>query len=248
MTGRWITVSLVALALAGCHKKEAAKPPTPPTMAETPATPPTTTATTTTTTTETPQQPPPSDVPATPPVDPTATVPTPPAPGVTPVTSPDAPPTLVPSKPIRMVLRPVVRAAPAPSAPAPAASSAPIRIGPSVGARPGGRPPPIKSPIQVKAERDILGLWTEQKSHSAIVNFTSDGRVTYVEKITDTPKWTGRWRAGSDGVVVFTLAMAGATSSLEYSAYPTASKIMAIAPHWTKEWGGSGQYAYERLQ
>lgn len=271
MTGRWMTVGLCALALAACHKKEAAKPPAP--TAETPATPATTATTTTTTTettpaatTETPAAP--ADVPATPPVDPTATVPTPPPPGVTPVTSPNAPPRLVPLKPLRVIMRPIKPAptasapasapapAPAPAAspapaPAKAAPAAPIRIGGSTSGasgRPGGRPPPPpKSPVQVKAERDILGLWTQQKSHE-IVNFTSDGRVTYVEKITDKPKWTGSWRAGADGVVVFTLSMPGATSSLEYSAYPTASNIMAIAPHFTKEWGGEGQYAYERLQ
>jgi hypothetical protein len=166
---------------------------------------------------------------------------------VTPVTSPEAPPTLVPLKPIRMPLRPI-RVAPAPSTPAATGPSGAAPSRPIIGVRPGGRPLPIKTAIQAKAERDILGLWTEQKRHNAVVNFTLDGKVTYVEKITDKPVWTGRWKAGTDGVVLFTLAMPGANGSLEYSAYPTASNIMAIAPHWTKEWGGSGQYAYERMK
>jgi|GEM_PF-3051403 len=225
MTGRWITVGLCALALAACHKKEAEKPPAP--KVETPATPPAAPPTTATTTETTQTTTPPVDTPATPPPaagDATATVPTPPAPGETPTTTPDAPATFVPPKVIKLPPRP------------------PIRLPPGAVIR------PAKTQAQTKAERDILGLWVEQKRHNAILNFTTDGAVAYREKITDTPKWTGHWKAGSDGVVQFDLAMAGANGGLQFSAYPTAAQIMAVAPHWTKEWGGSGQYAYERMK
>jgi hypothetical protein len=226
MTGRWITVSLVALALAGCHKKEDAKPPPPTSTAETaqppaaavvPATPATTTTPTTTPTT--------APAPAT---ETAATEPTPPAPGVTPVTTPDAPRSFVPTKPLKMAMR----------------SSAMV-----MAPRAGGRPPPIrpvKSKTQLKAERDVLGLWTEQKNHS-VINFTVDGRVTYVDKITDKPVWKGDWKAAPDGSVEFGLAMPGATGSIQYTAYPTSASIMAVAPHWIPEWGASGQYAFEKM-
>ena len=211
MTGRWITVSLVALALAGCHKKEAAKPPPP--TAETPAPPPAPAVT--------PVTPPPA---AEPPADVTVTEPTPPAPGVTPTTTPDAPPSFVPAKPIR-VIRP------------------PVKV---IAVKPGVKI--VKTQAQVKAEHDVLGLWIEQKRRNSVLNFTVDGKVTQVEKITDKPLWKGEWKAGADGSVQFGLAMEGATSSLQFTAYPTAASIMAVAPHWTKEWGGSGQYAYEKMK
>ncbi|MBO9558241.1 MAG: hypothetical protein J7515_06590 [Caulobacter sp.] len=250
MTGRQITVGitvgLCALALAGCHKKAAEKPPAP--KAETPATPP-----------STPSVAPPTEAPATPPadtgaatpsttppsatVDPTGLTPTPPTPGVTPTTTADAPPTFVPIKPIRVLPKAVIKLAPrtpgqtvtgGPAADQTASQRPPIRIG--------------KTAAQAKAEKDILGLWIEQKHRDMILNFTTDGAVAYREKITDTPQWTGHWKAGADGVVQFDLGFKGAQGGLQFSAYPTAAQIMAIAPHWTKEWGGSGQYAYERMK
>jgi hypothetical protein len=98
MTARWITVSLVALALAGCHKKEAAKPPAPPTTAETPApavapTPAPTPVVTPPTTSE-------------PVAGPPATEPAPPPADVTPATPPATPPAATPTKPLRPVIRP----------------------------------------------------------------------------------------------------------------------------------------------
>jgi type IV secretory pathway VirB10-like protein len=216
MTGRWITVSLVALAMAGCNKKEADKPPPPTTEAPTaPPTAPVTPPVTAPVPTET--------VPA---AETPAGVPAPPPPGVTPTTTPDAPPTFLPAKPLRPVIRPT---------PNMAAMARPnLKI--------------AKTPAQLKAERDVLGLWIEQKRNKSILNFTLDGKVTYVEKITEKPLWTGKWKAGSDGVVAFDLAMEGATSSLQFAAYPTAANIMAVAPHWTREWAGSGQYAYVRMK
>jgi hypothetical protein len=214
MTGRWITVSLVALALAGCHKKEAAKPPPPKT--ETPA-PPETTVTPPATTAPAVTEPTASE--------PVAGAPPPPAPGVTPTTTPDAPPAFVPVKPLRPVIRPPIKVVP-------------LRPGLKV----------VKSKAQLKAEHDVLGLWIEQKRRNSVLNFTVDGKVTQVEKITDKPLWKGEWKADQDGAVQFGLAMDGATSSLRYTAYPTSANIMAVAPHWTKEWGGSGQYAFERMR
>lgn len=214
MTGRWITVSLVALTMAGCNKKEADKPPPPTT--EAPA-PPTATVTPPVT------APPPTEpAPAAPPVD----EPPPPAPGVTPATTPDAPPTFLPAKPLRPVLRPTPKMA--------AVAKPNLKI--------------AKTPAQLKAERDVLGLWIEQKRNKSILNFTLDGKVTYVEKITDKPLWKGHWKAYPEGLVRFDLAMDGATSSLQLTAYPTSANIMAVAPHWSREWGGSGQYAYVRMK
>ena len=257
MTGRWITVGLCALALAACHKKEAAKPPAP--TAETPAAPPATPPAAPTT--ETPATPPAdttATTPETPPpaaVDPTGITPTPPPPGVTPTTTADAPPTFVPLKPIRVLPKAVIKLPPKNPGPTVTGGAGPDQAASqSAGGRPppvGQRPPPIrigKTAAQTKAEKDILGLWIEQKNRKDILNFTTDGAVAYREKITDTPKWTGHWKAGADGVVQFDLAMKGANGGLQFSAYPTAAQIMAIAPHWTKEWGGSGQYAYERMK
>ena len=216
MTGRWITVSLVALALAGCHKKEADKPPPPKT--ETPAPPVVTTPPPTTPTTAT--EPPPATA------EPTADTPAPPTPGVTPVTTPDAPPAFVPTTPLRPVIRPTPNMA--------AAVRPTLKI--------------AKTAAQLKAEHDVLGLWIEQKRRSSVLNFTFDGKVTYVEKITDKPLWTGKWKAGPDGVVAFELGMEGSSGGLQYAAYPTAANIMAVAPHWTKEWRGSGQYAFVKMK
>lgn len=238
MTGRWITVGLCALALAGCNKKEADKPPPP--KAETPATPPATTPTT-------PPVTPPAETPVTPPVtpppaavEPTGVTPAAPTPGVAPTTTADAPATFVPVKPVK-VLPKVIKLPP----------RQPGQGTDQAASRAAGQRPPIrigKTAAQLKAEKDILGLWIEQKRRNAILNFTLDGAVAYREKITDTPKWAGTWKAGPDGVVQFGLAYQGANSSLQFSAYPTAAQIMAVAPHWTKEWGGSGQYAYERMK
>lgn len=214
MTGRWITVSLVALALAGCHKKEAAKPPPPKT--ETPTSPPAPAVV------PTPTPPPATTEPAV--SESVADTPAPPAPGVTPTTTPDAPATFVPTKPLRpIVLRPPIRAVPL-------------------------RPGLVKSKAQLKAEHDVLGLWIEQRRRNSVLNFTVDGKVTQVEKITDKPLWKGEWKADQDGAVQFGLGLDGATGSLRYTAYPTSANIMAVAPHWTKEWGGSGQYAFERMR
>ncbi|WP_165190666.1 hypothetical protein [Caulobacter soli] len=214
MTGRWITVSLVALAMAGCHKKEAAAPPP---KTETPAPPPAPAVVTAPATPPTATQP----VAETP-----ATEPPPPPSGVTPTTTPDAPPTFLPAKPLRPVIRP---------APGMAAAVRPnLKI--------------AKTPAQLKAERDVLGLWIEQKRNRAVLNFIIGGKVTYVEKITDKPVWVGKWRAGPDGVVAFDLGKEGTTSGLQFAAYPTAANIMAVAPHWTREWAGSGQYAYVRMK
>lgn len=215
MIGRWIAVSLVALALAGCDKKEADNPPPPkpdtPTAPTAAVTPPATTPVPTETAAagETP-----------------VGEPTPPTPGVTPTTSPDAPPTFLPTKPLRPAVRPT---------PSLAAVARPnLKI--------------AKTPAQLKAERDVLGLWIEQKRNKSVLNFTLGGKVTYVEKITDTPVWVGKWRAGPDGVVAFDLGKEGTTSGLQFAAYPTAANIMAVAPHWTREWAGSGQYAYVRMK
>ncbi|KQZ06373.1 hypothetical protein ASD21_01710 [Caulobacter sp. Root1455] len=95
MTGRWITVSLVALALAGCHKKEAAKPPPP--KVETPA-PPTA----------------PAVVPATPPAESTTTTSTTPPPTPEPVVeTPVAPtPATEPTPPKPAGVRPPIRIVP----------------------------------------------------------------------------------------------------------------------------------------
>ena len=106
----------------------------------------------------------------------------------------------------------------------------------------------VKTKAQLKAEHDVLGLWIEQRRRNAVLNFTVDGKVTQVEKITDKPLWKGEWKADQDGAVQFGLALDGANGSLRYTAYPTSANIMAVAPHWTKEWGGSGQYAFERMK
>jgi len=217
MTGRWITVSLVALALAGCNKKEADKPPPPKT--ETPA-PPATTPTTPPTAVTPPVPTEPVPAPEVP-----AYEPAPPPPGVTPTTTPDAPPTFLPAKPLRPIPRPPVKV---------------IAVKPD--------PKIVKVKAQAKAERDVLGLWIEQKRRKSILNFTADGKVTHVDKITDKPIWKGEWKADKNGVVRFGLAMDGATSSMRITAYPTSANIMAVVPSWSKELPGSGRYAYEKMR
>ena len=225
MTARWIAASLAVLALAGCHKKEADKPPPP--KADTSA-PPTTPSVTPPTASVPTTAVPATDLPA--PEEP-AYKPAPPPPGVTPTTSPDAPPTFIPAKPLGriVIMRP------------------PVKI---VAVKPGGRPPPlkiVKTKAQVAAERDILGLWLEQKTRKGVLNFTYGGKVEYRETITTPPLWKGEWKVDPDGAVQFTLSYNNPSNPLTLTAYPTPAKIMAVAPHWSKEWGGSGQYAYERM-
>lgn len=218
MTGRWITVSLVALALAGCNKKEAAKPPEAKTETAAPTPAPTTPAPAATPATSEPTSEPAAEE--------TGYKPTPPAPGVTPVTTPDAPPTFLPAKPLRpMVMRPPVKVV---------AVKTPVKV--------------VKSKAQLKAERDVLGLWIEQKRRKPVLNFTSDGKVALRDTITSPPLWKGEWKADRDGAVQFTLSLNNPDNPLRLTAYPTPATIMAVAPHWTKEWGGSGQYAYERMK
>lgn len=128
------------------------------------------------------------------------------------------------------------------------APRAPVRIG---AVNPGGRPPPLKvakTKAQLKAEHDILGLWIEQKSRKSVLNFLIGGRVEQRDKITSPPSWTGEWKADPDGAVQFTLSFNNPTNPLRITAYPTSADIMAVAPHWSKDWGGSGQYAYERMK
>jgi hypothetical protein len=208
MTMRWIATSLAVLALAGCNKKDADKPPPP--KAEIPTTP---TTSTTTTTTTTPTVAPPA-------VEETPVVP-PPA-----VTTADAPPT------ITSTYRP---------APRPPGQRPIVKV---VKPKPAAKV--VKTKAQLAAERQIVGTWTDQKTRKGKIVFTADGKVTS----SNDPKfiWRGDWEAKPNGAVDFDLALPGAESGIQITAYPTPAKIMAIVPHWGKDLPGSGQYAYERTK
>ena len=200
MTGRWITAGLVALALAGCNKKEAAKLPPATTEATTPTTtptPPPTTATTTTSTTTT-----------------------------TPPTSPPVTETPPPSG---------YQAAPSKWAAAP-----PDKDSKAVAAD----EKIVKSKVQLRAERDVLGAWREQRRKVSVLRFTQDGWVSLQQG--GGPVRNGKWTADKDGTVHVTFAIDGGEAEL--TAHPTDTAIMAIVPSskGPQIWPGYGQLIFQR--
>lgn len=258
MNGRWIAASLAVLALAGCHKKEAAKP-TPETKPPAPTTAP---ATGTTAPPVAPQATPP--VVAEPPPPEPETAP----PAEPPVQPPPATSDRPPYRPVRP--RPPIRLPPPKADEAPPIASTgdgrppavripvqpvkpPIRIGQATPAPSdqGGRPPPIggvrpkvviakKTDAQRKAEADLLGAWRQQNK-TAMLRFTPGGWVS-LERGNEV--LNGKWTSSADGAIHFSLPVPGGDAQL--TAHPADSpatgRYLSVQPQMDgpQIWPGYG--------
>ena len=102
----------------------------------------------------------------------------------------------------------------------------------------------VKSKVQIKAERDVLGAWREQRKKISVLRFTKDGWVSLQQgggKVRN-----GKWTADQDGAIHVTFAIDGGEAML--TAHPTDATIMAVVPSskGPQIWPGYGQVIFQR--
>jgi hypothetical protein len=101
----------------------------------------------------------------------------------------------------------------------------------------------VKSKVQLKAERDVLGSWREQRKKVSVLRFTKDGWVSLQQggKVRN-----GKWTADQDGAITATFSIDGGEAAL--TAHPTDGPTMAIVPSskGPQIWPGYGQLIFQR--
>ena len=103
----------------------------------------------------------------------------------------------------------------------------------------------VKSKVQLRAERDVLGAWREQRRKVSVLRFTKDGWVSLQQggggKVRN-----GKWTADQDGAVHVTFSIDGGEAEL--TAHPTDAATMAIVPSskGPQIWPGYGQLIFQR--
>jgi type IV secretory pathway VirB10-like protein len=104
----------------------------------------------------------------------------------------------------------------------------------------------VKSKVQLRAERDILGTWREQKKKVSVLRFTQDGWVSLQQGGGDGGVRNGKWTADKDGAVHITFSIDGGEATL--TAHPTEAATMGVATSskGPQIWPGYGQVIFQR--
>ncbi len=103
----------------------------------------------------------------------------------------------------------------------------------------------VKSKVQLRAERDVLGAWREQRKKVSVLRFSKDGWVSLQQggggKVRN-----GKWTADEDGAVHVTFSVDGGEAKL--TAHPTDAATMAVVPSakGPQIWPGYGQLIFQR--
>ena len=103
----------------------------------------------------------------------------------------------------------------------------------------------VKSKIQIRAERDVLGAWREQRRKVSVLRFTKDGWVSLQQggggKVRN-----GKWTVDEDGAVHVTFSIDGGEATL--TAHPTDAATMGVATssRGPQIWPGYGQLIFQR--
>lgn len=103
----------------------------------------------------------------------------------------------------------------------------------------------VKSKVQLRAERDVLGAWREQRKKVSVLRFSKDGWVSLQQGGGDKVR-NGKWTADKDGAVHVTFSIDGGEAKL--TAHPTDAATMAIVPSskGPQIWPGYGQLIFQR--
>ena len=103
----------------------------------------------------------------------------------------------------------------------------------------------VKSKVQLKAERDVLGAWREQRKRVSVLRFAKDGWVSLQQGGGDAVR-NGKWTADKDGAIHFTFSVDGGEAKL--TAHPTDAATMAVVPSskGPQIWPGYGQLIFQR--
>ena len=103
----------------------------------------------------------------------------------------------------------------------------------------------VKSKVQLRAERDVLGAWREQRRKVSVLRFTEDGWVSLQQGGGGAVR-NGKWTADKDGAVHITFSIDGGDAEL--TAHPTAGATMGVATSFKgpQIWPGYGQLIFQR--